>query len=324
MAEDYYDILGVDRSASSSDIQKAYRSLARKHHPDLAEDQESAKEKFQQIQQAYDVLSDPEKRKMFDQFGSSYDQMGGQNPFQGGQGQNPFGDIDISQLFGQAGGGGNAGGGGFENIFRQFGGGGGAPGGGAPGGRGRRRAPVPGKNIQHELTVPLNTAITGGEAHVNLRRPGGQTESIRVKIPTGIQDGQKIRLKGQGDPSPSGGETGDLLIKVLVAKHPYFERVGNNLYVTVPVSVVEAALGAKIDVPTPEGTVTVTVPPASSSGEKLRLRGMGVKNGSGADGDVVVELKIVLPEKLDKASNELIEKLGRLNEDHSPRTDLRW
>lgn len=315
MDEDYYKVLGVKRNASGDEIQKAYRSLARKYHPDVAEDKEQAKKKFQQVQQAYNVLSDSEKREMYDRYGSSFESMGaggrrGGQPHPGGA-QFDFQDIDFSQIFGARGGSG----GGFEDIFRQF------NQGGSP--RGARARPRRGANLEHELTVPFKTAITGGEARLSLRRPSGKVESISVKIPAGISDGKKIRLREQGEPSPNGGPAGDLLIAVHVDAHPHFRRNGDNLEVEVPVTLAEAALGAKVDVPTPKGTITLTVPPASSSGKRLRLKGLGVQRTDGKSGDLYAELMIVLPESIDDKTAELIRQWDKKTSS-DPRAELNW
>lgn len=319
MEDDYYKILGVPRSASEQDIQKAYRKLARQHHPDLAEDKDKAKEKFQTVQQAFSVLSDPEKRKLYDKFGSSYERMAGNGgqPF-GGFGEGGF-DFDFSQMFGGAQSGAQGGGGGgFEDILRQFAGGGG---GAAPDPRGRPARP--GRDVEQEITVPFQTAIQGGKVSLSLQR-GSVPETITVTIPAAIDDGKKIRLKGQGEPSATGGPPGDLFIRVRVASHPYFSRKGKNLLVRIPVSLSEAWLGGKITVPTPDGTATLTVPPRSNSGRKLRLKGQGVRPAKEAPGDLLVELEIQLPQKLDADADEQIKKVCDSLPQPNLRNEIRW
>ncbi|MFV1965295.1 MAG: DnaJ C-terminal domain-containing protein [Pirellulaceae bacterium] len=322
MEDDYYKILELSRGASEAEIQKAYRTLARKYHPDVNPDDRSAKKKFQQIQKAYDVLKDSKKREMYDRYGSAFESMG-----EGGPGADTwrthaggpqgFEDIDISQIFGGA----RFGGPGVEpqfgDIFSQFGGGvGGRP------RRGPRRA-ARGADLRHELRVPFNTAVTGGEARLKVRRPSGQTEEISVKIPAGIEDGKTIRLRDQGERDPAGGAPGDILIQVRVAPHPCFRRRGKDLEVDVPVSLAEAALGAKIDVPTPKGVITLTLPPATSSGKRLRVRGHGVQAQGGTAGDLYAEIHIVLPTAIDETSQDLVRQLDqRLKQ--NPRTGLRW
>ena len=328
MAEDYYKVLGVARAASEDEIQKAYRKLARKYHPDLHanksdKEKDRAKQKFQQIQHAYDVLNDPEKRKMYDQFGENYEQMaGGGNPFQGGGA--PFGqmDVDFSQIFGGAGGQPGSPGG-FEEILRQFGGGGGP---GQPRGGPRQRGgsrPVSGQNVEQEITVTFHIAVLGGEHVLLLKKRDGSTDSITVKIPAGIETGKKIRLRGQGEPGANGGSAGDLLIKVNVANHPLYIRSGLNLKVELPISVMEAVDGAKIDVPTPHGTVTVTIPSGTSGGKVLRLKGMGVKTKR-ASGDILAEVQIHIPRKVSADDRKKIGELSGAWGDSKIRSDLKW
>jgi DnaJ-class molecular chaperone len=328
MAEDYYQTLGVARDASDDDIQKAYRKLARKLHPDMNPDDTKAADKFKAVQLAYDVLSDSEKRKLYDQFGPNFEQVraaggaaggtGGRTWSSGGAGPGGatfhFEDVDLGDLFG----GGGTAPGGFSEFFRHFSEGGRASAGGA-----RKREPVRGADLEHEVEVPFQTAIQGGEVQLNVVRHDGRRETITAKIPKGMADGKRIRLRGQGEPSPQGGQPGDLLLTVRVARHAYFRRDGKNLEVTVPVSLFEAAAGAKIDVPTPRGTVSVTIPPGSSSGRKLRLKGLGVDDGKGAAGDLLAEVQIMLPREL---SSDDVEMLKQIDQRHpsQPRADLRW
>lgn len=316
MADDYYDILGVSRNASDQEIQKAYRARARKLHPDMNPDDKSAKEKFQKLQTAYDTLADPDKRKMYDAYGANYEHVaaggGGQGPggfhFRGRPGD--FDQAEFSHIFGDQGDMG-----GFADFFQQFTGG---------GRRGRAGgAPRRGADMTHELQVPFKTAITGGEAHVTVQRPSGKVETIAVKVPAGIEDGKKIRLRGQGQPSQSGGPAGDIIVTIRVASHPYFRRRGNDLIVTLPVTVGEAAAGAKIDLPTPKGKITLTVPPGSSSGKKLRVRGHGVQPAGKPAGDLYAEVQIQLPEKIDDRAAELLRRF----DDQcplQPRENLAW
>jgi|694.fasta_scaffold43211_4 DnaJ-class molecular chaperone len=319
MAEDYYKTLEVSRTASPEEIQKAYRRLARKYHPDLHEDEkekEKAKQRFQQVQAAYDVLSEPEKREMYDRYGENYQQVPQGSPYGGGAGPGGM-EIDFSQIFGGAGGGG---GGAFEQIFRQFGG---AP--GAGGGAQRRRGPQPFQepldlDLEEEITVPFSVAVGGGEHRLTITR-GGKAETLSIKIPKGIEPGKKIRLRRQGQIGP-GGQQGDLLVTVKIAPHPSFTRVGNQLQVKLPITIQEALLGTKVDLPTPHGTITVTVPAGSSSGRVLRLKGMGVHDDT--KGDLLAEIEIVVPEQLsseDRAS--LAGILERINQPN-PRKNLTW
>lgn len=324
MAADYYQTLDVARTASEDEIRTAYRKLARKYHPDLNPDDPQAKKRFQEVQTAFDTLNDPKKREMYDRYGADYERMnagggpggpGGAYTWSGGgpAGAGGF-EVDLEDLFG---GGAGGAGGGFADLFRQFGGGGRA------GRSGRRGGAVRGADMEHELTVPFATAVLGGEASVSVRRPDGNTETITAKIPPGLDDGQKIRLRGQGEPGVGGAPAGDLLIVVHAAPHPHFRRQGKRLDVRVPITLAEALRGARVDVPTPHGTITLTVPPGASSGQKLRVKGQGVKPRSGDAGDLFAELMIVLPKGLsDEERDELAAIADKHNQD--PRGDLRW
>lgn len=323
MADDFYKTLGVHRNASQDEIQKAYRELARKYHPDLNPDDDSAKAKFQSVQQAYEVLNDSNKREMYDRYGSSFESMGGgpagdtswqtHAPGPGG-----FEDIDLGQFFGERFGHDSAGG--FADAFRHFTGG---AGGAGSAGRTRRGPPQRGADIHHELRVPFATSINGGEARLTVRRTGGKTETISVKIPAGIEDGKKIRLRGQGEAVAKGGTPGDILITVRVAPHTCFQRHGNNLEVKVPITLAEAVLGATVDVPTPQGTISLKVPPQTSSGKRLRVKGHGVPAKGGTAGDLYAEVQIVLPASLDDETLQCIKKLDQ-DQQPGPRAQLTW
>jgi curved DNA-binding protein len=322
MDEDYYAILKVARDASAEDIQKSYRKLAAKYHPDMNEGNKKARETFQKVQRAYEVLNDPEKRKLYDKFGSSFEGASGGGP--GGpqwRSAGPGGvDIDFSQIFGGGGGGGGAGGGGgdpFSEIFKQFGGGGAGPtAGGRRGGRRSHR----GSDITHAVDIPFKDAITGGEISLKLERPGGQSETITVRIPPGVADGQTIRVRGQGE--PGGGVPGDLLLTVRVGSHPFYTRRDNDLIVRVPVSLGEAVGGAKVDVPTPWGVIAMKIPAGASGGKRLRIKGHGVRNRHG-EGDLFVEVQIVLPPSPTDEQRRLAEKFDAL-QSVTPRLDLQW
>lgn len=295
---DYYEVLGVSRSASKDEIRKAYKKLARKFHPDVKPPDPDAEKKFSEITEAYDVLSDDEKRKNFDQFGHSFRGAGGAaggNPFQGFGGGSGGTSFDLEDLLGG-----------------MFGGGGG---GGHPFGGGRRGRPRPqkGSDVKAEITIPFSTAVEGGEYSLTVQQ-GAKSERLTVKIPAGIDDGQPIRLAGQGNPGAGGGSPGDLLVTIHVAAHPWFRRDGYNLLVDIPVTPSEAALGAKIDVPTlTDGMLVLSVPPGTSSGAKLRLRGKGVRNPKTGDrGDQFAVLKIVLPKELSEEARGLYQQLAEL------------
>lgn len=288
MADDYYQSLGVSRTASAEEISKAYRKFARKYHPDLNPDDKNSKKRFQEIQSAYDCLNDPEKRKLYDQFGPDYQNIqAGQARGSGGRG-NPFGNtgggqgFNFNDAFG-------AGGVDLGDLFSQFTGGSPKSRRSAPGGGAVRSA-----DVEAEITVPLSTAVLGGDTEITLDR-NGIPESLRVKIPAGVHEGKKIRLRGQGN--SSNGRTGDLLLTIHVALHPCYKMVGNDLELRLPITLSEAALGSKVDVPTPGGIVTVTIPARSQSGKRLRVKGQGVRSTGGA-GDLYIELQIKLPEIL--------------------------
>jgi DnaJ-class molecular chaperone len=323
MADDYYAALGVRRGASPQEIQKAYRDLARKYHPDLNPDDAAAKEKFKAVQQAYEVLNDPKKRELYDRYGAAYESMGSEGPGAGGRagwrgftrGQEvPLDDIDLSEIFGQHAG--SEGGGGFADLFRQFT--------GRATQRGRRPGPAVqrGSDIAHELHVPFRTAVSGGEAQLTVRRHSGKVETINVKIPQGIADGKKIRLRGQGEPGAGGAPPGDILITVRVAPHPHYQRQGNDLIVKVPITLSEAILGAKIDVPTPKGTISLTIPAGTSGGKRLRVKGHGVPQREAA-GDLYAEIQLQLPETID---DQLADWARHSDEEpnRNPRAQLIW
>lgn len=325
MAEDHYKTLEISRDASPDEVQKAYRKLARKYHPDLNPDDKAAKQKFQDVQRAFEVLNDPSKRQQYDRYGAAFESMGGGGPGRSG-GPPPWGaggapgfeGININDIFGQ---GFEQEPGGFADLFRQF-----NPGAAGPGGATRRRpspAPQRGGDLQNRVEVPLATAVLGGEVQVTVRRQGGKQETLNVKIPSGIESGKKIRLRGQGEPGAAGGPPGDILIQVHVAPHPHFRRRGKDLEVEVPITLSEAVLGAKIDVPTPQGTITLSIPPNTSSGKRLRIKGHGVAPKSGSPGDLYAEVMIVLPEALDVDDWKLIKQLGEKHP-QNPRDHLHW
>ncbi|GAB5403721.1 MAG: J domain-containing protein [Aureliella sp.] len=294
MSQDYYEVLGVQRSASQDDIQKAYRNLARRYHPDMNPDDKSAQKKFKDIQQAYSVLGEPEKRQMYDRHGPDFERAGA-HPFQGGGGS-PFG------------GGGFQFDGDFSDLFRQFTGGGGG------GGRGPQSPPANGQDLSAELTIPFSTAVLGGEASISVQR-SGKHESIQVKIPAGVDTGKKIRLRGQGEESRRGGKPGDLLVALTVAPHPCFRRTGKNLEIRLPITMKEAVLGGSVELPTPGGTVTLKIPAGSSGGQRMRVKGQGVQTKP-TPGDLYVELQIKLPPQLresDAVSPELQTALEELD-----------
>jgi DnaJ-class molecular chaperone len=305
MARDYYEVLGLAKGASDNDIKKAYRKLARQYHPDRNPGDKQAEGRFKEVQDAYDVLSDKQKREQFDRFG-----FVGPGAMPGGAGGGAGGFPGGFQFNW-----GNAQGGGpsqidpedLQDILRHFGGLGGA---GPRPGRGgtRRRQPAPPPDEVPEVTIPFETAANGGSVALDV-----DGTHIEVKIPAGVADGQTIRLRGQGP----GGQ--DIYVKLRVNPHAYFRREGNDIILEVPLSVAEAVLGATVDVPTLDGQrLGVKVPPGTSSGNRLRLRGRGIKGG-----DQYIEIKIVVPAAKDARSRELIEEFARLNP-QNPRAGLPW
>ena len=393
--KDYYGVLGVKKSASADDIRKAFRKLARKHHPDVNPGDKAAEEKFKAISEANDVLSDPKKRKVYDQLGFYSDNIdpaaaeayanagagsggGFSGGFPGGQGGGQgvpfdFGGFDFSDLGGRSS---SGGGGGFRDIFSGIFGG--------RGGGAAAEGPEPGSDLEYQVNVPFWTAIRGGVMRLNIARrdtcgncrgtgdiesPGkcpqcggsGQitqtggrmkfnitcprchgtgknvsacpvchgegtverTEPLEVRIKAGTRDGQRIRIPGKGNAGAHGGTTGDLYAIIRIGEHSVFRRDGDNIYLTVPVTATEAALGAKVEVPTIDGRAELKIPPGTQSGQKLRLREKGVPSATkdGARGDEIVEIKITIPMPRDEKTKELLRELAKLNPEN-PREDL--
>jgi molecular chaperone DnaJ len=405
--KDYYEILGVKKSASSEDIRKAFRKLARKYHPDVNPGDKSAEEKFKSISEANEVLSDPKKRKIYDQVGFYSDNIdpataeayaragaqggggfpggfpgGAQSGGQGGGGQGgvhfDFGGFDFSDLMDNAQGQKSSGsGGGFRDIFSGiFGGGRGA--GVEPEG------PESGADLEYQVNVPFWTAIRGGVMRLNITRqdvcpqchgqgalesPGkcpecngtgqitqtggrmkfnvqcprchgtgknlttcptchgegtvSKTEPLEVRIKAGTRDGQRIRVPGKGNAGSHGGSPGDLYAIIRTGDHPVFRRDGDDIYLTVPVNATEAALGAKIEVPTIDGRALLKIPPGTQSGQKLRLREKGVPSATreGVRGDEIVEIAVTVPMPRDERTKELLRELAKLNPE-DPRAEL--
>ena len=310
--QDYYATLGVGRDATQEQIQAAYRKLARKHHPDVNKAAD-AEERFKQINEAYEVLRDPEKRRKYDTLGANW---------RAGQDFNPppeWGDnVRVERGTGAAqefdfGG---LGGGHFSDFFESlFGGMRGASSVGR--GSGRRR----GQDVEAEITVPLEDLYHGSSRTISLHRQergdDGQvrevTQTYDVRIPPGTPDGALLRLTGQGGAGSGGGEAGDLYVRVHIAPHPTFRVEGQNLVTEVPVTPWEAALGAEIPVPTLDGTVQAKLPTGTNSGKRLRLRGQGLADRSGRRGDLLAVIRIEVPSPLSDRERELFEQLGRIS-----------
>jgi len=404
-SKDYYGILGVKKSASADDIRKAFRKLARKYHPDVNPNDKKAEEKFKEISEANDVLSEPKKRKIYDQLGYYSDQIdpatadayeragqaGGGFPGGGAGGFRPrggaggrggqevpfdFSGFDFSDFAEGGTRGGGAGAGGFRDIFSGIFGG---------GGRGAQRTgPEPGSDLEYQVTVPFWTAIRGdviklnvtrnescvnchgagrlegsgpcpqckgsgqvqqmgGRMKFNMQCPacdgtgkaqsacpacGGQgvvnrVEPLETRIKAGTRDGQRIRLAGKGNAGTHGGPAGDLYIIVRTGEHPVFQRDGDDIRVVLPITAPEAALGAKVEVPTIDGRTQLRIPPGTASGQKLRLREKGVPSAANEAkrGDQIVEVKIVVPPPTDLKARELWQELQKVETD-DPRKEL--
>ncbi|MGW3206390.1 DnaJ C-terminal domain-containing protein [Streptomyces sp. NPDC001135] len=306
MARDFYEVLGVSRTASQDEIQQAYRKLARRYHPDVNKDP-GAEERFKDLNEAYSVLSDPKTRARYDRFGEDFRKIpedfdervaaGAGGGFRGRRtagGGGPrvryatgFGDdfgaegIDIEDLLG--------------SMF----------------GAGTARGGVPGADQEAELPLTVEEAYRGGRRTVTLAGPTGQPRRYEVDVPPGITDGQRIRLAGEGGRGSGDAAAGDLYLRVRIQPHPRFRLDGRDVHVQVPVAPWEAALGATVPVPTPGGgTAKVTVPAGSSSGRRLRLRGEGMPNPRGANGDLYAELRVMVPPALGDRERELFEELA--------------
>ncbi|RNI25315.1 DnaJ C-terminal domain-containing protein [Flexivirga caeni] len=326
LEKDFYKILDVPQDASEADIKKAYRKLARKWHPDQNPGDQAAEQKFKDIGEAHSVLSDPAKRQEYDQLrqmvgGGARFTAGGPG---GAGGAGGFEDL-FGSMFGGGGGGQNVrfstGGGGeqinLDDILGHFGGGGG--GFGSPYG-GYQAGPRKGADVEARTTVSFRDAANGET--LSLQAANGQT--IKTRIPAGVKDGQTIRLRGKGQPSPNGGPTGDLLLHVTVQPHPVFHRDGNNLTVDLPVTFAEATLGATVSVPTLSGKqVKVKIKAGTPSGRKLRVKGEGITTKS-ATGDLIATVQVVVPEKLDGEAKKAVETLARQDREGGvdPRAEL--
>jgi DnaJ-class molecular chaperone len=300
---DPYEVLGVSKSASEAEIKKAFRSLAKKHHPDTTKGDANSKQRFQEINTAYEIVGDKDKRAKYDRGeidaagnARGFDPRGGHD---GGGGPRDFHFTWGGPEGGETGEGADI----FSELFGGF------------GGRGRRNQPRRGESYEIALTVSFEEAARGGTRRILL--PEGR--DIDVRIPAGLKDGQQIRLKGQGGPGGNGGPPGDVLLNIAVAPHPYYTRDGNDLRMDLPLTLQEAVLGAKVQVPTLTGPVTLTIPPGANSGTVMRLKGKGVTAGS-AVGDLYVKLVIALPEKPDA---ELTKFAEGWKADYHPRAKLR-
>jgi len=304
--KDYYKVLGVERTASGDDIRKAFRKLARVYHPDVAKDKKRAEEKFKEINEAYEVLGDSEKRKKYDELGADW-KNGGPQPSRGG---GPFrthtwrGGQPGAEDF-------EVGGTGFSDFFEQFFGGGGRFRGGH-GGFGEQEAEK-GQDVEAVLMVTLEEAMHGAVRPITLRRDTGhgpKTENYKVKIPAGVRDGQRLRLTGQGDPGTGGGPRGDLYLRVRMASHPDFRVEGGDLYYDLDLAPWEAALGTQVSVPSLSGSFSIKIPSGTQNGQRLRVKDKGLPSSKGA-GDLYVIARIQMPKEINETAKKLWEELGR-------------
>lgn len=349
MKKDYFAILGVKPSATDKEIRSAYKRLAKKFHPDVNPDNKKAEEKFKEVSEAYEVLTDPEKRRRWElgeaDFESFFRAGAGQRgrTARGEPGSTTFEFGDMGDL-----------GGIFNELFRGMGG---APGMGTKGAGSRARRPSAGADLQFEATIGFEEAVRGATLKIPLARTttcpvcggtggvrkGGagrmareacsacagtgrqrSAETIQVRIPPGVEDGGKVRVAGKGEAGEGGGPAGDLYVILGVTPHPWFRREGREILLDLPLTMAEATLGTRLEVPTIEGRVMLTIPPGTSSGQKLRLKGRGIPSRDGTPrGDQIVVAQIVTPKSLDPKSRQLLEDLDRLNPVR-PREGLGW
>jgi molecular chaperone DnaJ len=298
---DYYSVLGVSKGASEKDIKKAYKRLAMKYHPDKNPGDTAAEASFKEVKEAYEVLTDTNKRRQYDQFGHAAFEGGGFGGH-GGHGGHGGGFDDIfgdafRQRGGGFGGGGFGGGGfgGFEDIFSQ-----------ARGGRGRPRAEK-GQDQEYTLTVDFVDAIQGAEKVVELPI-NGESKKINVKVPVGIKDGEKIRFSGKGRPGINGGPAGDLLLTIATRSHAFLERDGNDLICLTKVSMVTAALGGEVEVNVLDSRFKLKIPAGTQSGRKFKMTGRGVTSRKGETGDLLVKIQVDTPTNLTDKQRELLEQ----------------
>lgn len=300
--KDYYQILGVSRGASDAEIKKSFRKLARQYHPDVAKDKKHAEEKFKEINEAYEVLSDPAKRKKYDELGANW-KSGAEfrpppgwegQPFRGGRGAAPGAEGSDFEF----------GGTGFSDFFEQFFG---SRGGGFSGFRNNAEPEAErGRDVEGDILVTLEEAAHGSVRTVSVRHQS-RTETHQVKIPAGVTEGQRLRIAGRGEHGSAGGVAGDLYLRVRLAKNPDFEVDGHNLIYEAELAPWEAVLGAEISVPTLEGRVHIKIPPGTQTGQKLRVR----DHGLGKKGDLLVVTKIVVPSKVSDAEKKFWEQLKK-------------
>jgi DnaJ-class molecular chaperone len=324
--KDYYQTLGVAKSASDKEIKQAYRKLARKHHPDVNPGDKSAESRFKEINEAYEVLGDPDKRKKYDELGANWRmyeqaQQAGQgfggNPFGGAGGAwnintgGPGGyrtmtEEEMHDLFGNEDP--------FSDFFKTFFGGGGGRDAGPRGRQARAPRTQKGRDIEHEVELTLEEAYHGATRRISIKQ-GGHARTVDVRIPAGVKDGSRVRAAGEGESGSNGGASGDLYLRVRIKPHPIFERDGNDLRTKVPVAVTTAVLGGEAQVPTIAGSVRLKIPETTQSGQVFRLKGHGMPSIGNPDqrGDLYATVEVQLPRSLSKDQRQHYEALSKLD-----------
>jgi curved DNA-binding protein len=314
--KDYYQTLGVSKSASHDEIRKAFRKLARQHHPDVAKDKKSAENKFKEINEAYEVLGDPAKRKKYDELGADWERGGARQPppgwGMGGAGKSGMGGGDF-----------HFGGTGFSDFFEQFFSGGASRGGGRGqagpfggfggfgGGTGVEQSR--GDDVEADLLVTIEEALHGAKKKISFRRDGkSKVETYEVKIPKGVREGQKIRLAGQGGEGSHASMAGDFYLRVRFAQHPEYDVEGNDLIHELEIPAWQAVLGTEAAVPTPDGPARLKIPAGTQPGRKFRMKGRGLPIGASGRGDFYVLVQVALPEKLTDEERAHWEALSKL------------
>jgi len=330
--KDYYRILGVERTASDEEIRKSFRKLARQYHPDVARDKKVAEEKFKEINEAYEVLGDPEKRKKYDELGANWKQGAGFHPppgwnqrARGSHGPESSGDFEF-----------HFGGTGFSDFFEQFFGSTGGRSGGSGFGSTFQERSQRGHDVEADIMVTLEEALNGSIRPVSLRRNSncdrcdghgeingrtcpncqgsgqtGRVENYQVKIPAGVREGQRLRLAGRGETGSGHGPSGDLFLRVRFAKHPDYRVEGDNLYYDLELAPWEAVLGTKVSVPTLGGRVSIKISPGTRNGQQLRLRAQGLPQKNGSRGDLYAVVRVQVPDHVSDHERELWERLSR-------------
>lgn len=305
---DYYQTLGVSKTASADEIKSAFRKLARQYHPDVAKDKKVAEEKFKEINEAYEVLSNPENRKKYDSYGSGWSQAGAgaQGPSRGGRAAQGFGGMGD---FSQAGEEFHFGGTGYSDFFEQFFGM--RHGRGYNGGTAFEETPQRGSDVEADLLVTLEEVLHGATRPISLRRPGvAQPQTYTIKIPQGVREGQRIRLAGQG--GSGNGVSGDLFLRVKLQQHPDFYFEGSDIFHDVEIPAWHAVLGGELTIPTPGGRVKLKIPAGTPSGKKFRIPGQGLPTGKTSRGDFFATITIQIPTKLTAEEKAAWEKLKTL------------